>query len=117
YRDVTLRFVHSTFIENVFAKPVDVLQENRRLVVRCYLNSKTVAPRSLKVELLDGPTVISSATATVLAAGPFHDVTLQNLRGIQLWDITNPKLYQVRVTLLEADSSVDSYETRTGFRE
>jgi len=117
YRDVTLRFVHSTFIENVFAKPVDVLQENRRLVVRCYLNSKTVAPRSLKVELLDGPTVISSATATVLAAGPFHDITLQNLRGIQLWDITNPKLYQVRVTLLEADSSVDSYETRTGFRE
>ncbi|HEY9501097.1 MAG TPA: sugar-binding domain-containing protein, partial [Pyrinomonadaceae bacterium] len=41
YRDVSLRFVHSTYIENVFAKPVDVLKENRRLDVRCYINSKT----------------------------------------------------------------------------
>jgi len=117
YRDVSLRFVHSTYIENVFAKPVDVLKENRRLDVRCYINSKTTGARSLKVELLDGPTVLSSTTATVAGAGPFQDVTLQNLAGIQLWDITIPRLYQVRVTLLEDEKSVDSYETRTGFRE
>ena len=117
YRDVSLRFVHSTYIENVFAKPVDVLKENRRLDVRCYINSKTTGARSLKVELLDGPTVLSSTTATVAGAGPFQDVTLQNLAGIQLWDITSPRLYQVRVTLLEDEKSVDSYETRTGFRE
>ena len=117
YRDVSLRFVHSTYIENVFAKPVDVLKENRRLDVRCYINSKTTGARSLKVELLDGPTVLSSTTATVVGAGPFQDVTLQNLAGIQLWDIASPRLYQVRVTLLEDEKSVDSYETRTGFRE
>jgi len=85
--------------------------------VRCYINSKTTGARSLKVELLDGPTVLSSTTATVAGAGPFQDVTLQNLAGIQLWDITSPRLYQVRVTLLEDEKSVDSYETRTGFRE
>lgn len=117
YRDVSLRFVHSNFIENVFAKPVDVLKENRRLDVRCYLNTKTAGSRTLKVDLLDGPTVISSATATVSESGSFQDVTLQNLASIQLWDIASPKLYQVRVTLLEGDTSVDTYETRTGFRE
>ena len=117
YRDVSLRFVHSNFIENVFAKPVDVLKENRRLDVRCYLNSKTAGPRTLKVDLLDGPTVISSATANVSESGSFQDVRLQDLAGIQLWDIARPKLYQVRVTLLECDTSVDTYETRTGFRE
>src|SRR6185503_5785747 len=37
YRDVALRVVPNTFIENVFAKPVDVLGPDRRVEVRCFL--------------------------------------------------------------------------------
>ena len=35
YRPVALRVVPETFIEDVFAKPVDVLAEDRRVDVRC----------------------------------------------------------------------------------
>src|SRR5437762_8157196 len=39
YRDVELRFVNPTFIENVFARPADVLNDaDRRVRVRCYLD-------------------------------------------------------------------------------
>ena len=37
YRDVHLRAVPHTFIDNVFAKPVDVLSDTRRLDVRVFL--------------------------------------------------------------------------------
>jgi beta-galactosidase len=38
YRDVALRVVPQTFIENVFAKPVNVMSSERRLEVRCFLD-------------------------------------------------------------------------------
>ncbi len=37
YRDVALRAVRDTFIASVFAKPADVLSEERRVTVRCFL--------------------------------------------------------------------------------
>src|SRR5687767_15600202 len=53
YRDVNVRVVPTTFIENVFAKPVDVLSNNRSVNVRSYLNATGVGPRKLTAELRD----------------------------------------------------------------
>jgi len=118
YRDVSVRFVPVTFIENVFAKPVDVLTDNRRLEVRTYLDSKSQSgSRTLTVELLDGPRRVASQSSDITSNAPYYDTTLNNLGPIELWDGDNPKLYQVRVTLLENGKEVDSYQTRIGFRE
>jgi beta-galactosidase len=56
YRDVALRFVPQGFIENVFAKPVNVLSDDRHLEVNCFLDlqSEPTAPLRLVAELLDG---------------------------------------------------------------
>src|SRR5262245_7568526 len=55
YRDVTLRALNETFIENVFAKPVNVLRDDRRLEVRCFINNRSAGrPMKLTVELRDG---------------------------------------------------------------
>ena len=48
YRDVALRVVPSTFIENVFAKPVDVLTANRSVKVRVFLDESAEKRRSLQ---------------------------------------------------------------------
>jgi beta-galactosidase len=119
YREVALRVVPQTFIENVFAKPRDVLSNNRSVEVRCYLDSKGGASgqRKLTAELRDGTRVLASQSASVSAGTSTIDLTLNNLGSIDLWDTNNPKLYQVRVSLLEAESLVDEYETRIGFRE
>jgi len=114
YRDVSLRVVPTAFIENVFAKPVDVLSNNRSVNVRCYLDGKSAGGK-LTAELRDGNRVIS--TESVNVSSGHHDIQLTNLRQIELWGVDHPKLYQIRVSLFEGDNLTDEYETRIGFRE
>src|SRR4030095_5338356 len=108
YRDVALRFVPQSFIENVFAKPQDVLSNNRSVKVRCYLDSKgaSSAQRKLTAELRDGSRVLATQSLPVTANSSPYDLSLNNLGTVELWDLNNPKLYQVRVALFEGDSLV-----------
>lgn len=120
YRDVTLRFVNQVFIENVFAKPIDVLSQDRKLEVRCYLDESKSrgAPLMLTASLLDGNRVVAAQTREITPNGQAHyDLTLTNIRDIELWDIDRPKLYQVLVGLAEREHVIDQYEARIGFRE
>jgi beta-galactosidase len=124
YRDVRLRAVPEMFIENVFAKPVEVMGENRRLDVRCFLSdvqSKTsgasMEPSRISVELRDGDRVVAQASGPVPAGKEYHDVSLTGLGSIQLWDLDRPKLYDVRVSLFQETSRLDHYDVRIGFRE
>ncbi len=119
YRDVQLRVVSETFIENVFAKPVNVLKSDRRVDVRCFLNSQSPAtgPLKLTAELRDGDRVIATTSDDLPAtAAAHHDLSFRNLPAIELWDLDRPKLYQVRVAL-SGSSTNDHYETNIGFRE
>jgi beta-galactosidase len=115
YRDVRLRVVPKTFIENVYAKPVRVLSPDRALTVRCYLNGAK-SGGTLTVELRDGNQAIKSASSPVTNS-EFQDISLEQLGDIQLWDLSKPFLYRVAVTLKNPDGSQDHYETRVGFRE
>ncbi len=119
YREVNLRAVNQTFIENVFAKPVNVLQENRSVNVRIYLDGKNQSNNlKLTAELRDGERVIATKTQNATNANqPFQEINLENLGAIELWDVEKPKLYSVRVTLSDVAKVVDHYDTRIGFRE
>src|SRR5580658_2178005 len=46
YREVSLRVVSPTFIENIFAKPKDVLSAHPAIDVQCFLNSADKAMES-----------------------------------------------------------------------
>ena len=114
YRDVSLRVVPTAFIENVFAKPVDVLSNNRAVNVRCYLTGANLGGK-LTAELRDGDRVVSTQSVNVSAGQ--YDIQLTNLGAIELWGIDHPKLYQVRVSLFDGNNLSDQTETRIGFRE
>ena len=126
YREVALRIVPDTYIENIFAMPKDVLSNHPSLEVRCFLDgpaSSWSTPRTLEVELLDGDRVVSKASQKVAAKPPTQQemalqaVTLSNLGQIRLWDLQHPQLYTVRVRLLEQGKVVDEDTRRFGFRE
>ena len=120
YRDVALRFVPEVFIENVFVKPSDVLSSDRKLEVRCYLDEpkSTGAPMMLTASLLDGNHVIAAQTPEIILNGQArYDLTLTNIRDIELWNTDQPKLYQVIVSLSDRERVIDQYETRIGFRD
>ena len=118
YRDVQLRFVNQTFIENVFAKPVNVMQDNRSLKVRVYLEGARSNPLKLTAELRDGERVISSISQNLSnGSQPFDEIELTSLGNIDLWDTQRPKLYNVRVILSDGSRTIDHYDTRVGFRD
>ena len=128
YREVSLRIVPSTFIENVFAKPKDVLTAHPSVDIDCFvqhldaghLGAKKDA-LTLEVDLRDGDRVLAKGAQRVppsAAADPVvHSVHLDSLGSIKLWDLTNPNLYTVHVRLLRGTQPVDEVSRTIGFRE
>ncbi|MDE2184719.1 MAG: beta galactosidase jelly roll domain-containing protein [Alphaproteobacteria bacterium] len=119
YREVSLRVVPQTFIENVFVRPKDVLTGRPGLDVLCYLEGPAGAGLSLEAVVLDKEKVIGRAVQTVaVAGGPGEPITVTftPLRGVTLWSLQRPYLYTVRVRLLEGNKVVDELALRTGFR-
>jgi beta-galactosidase len=121
YREVALRTVPETFIENVFARPSDVLGENSRVDVRCFLNKRGTKenPLALTAELRDGRRLLASCRRQVPAGSVEigFELTPSDPGEIELWDLDNPRLYEVFVRLHEGNACVDEYATRIGFRE
>jgi beta-galactosidase len=113
YRDVELRVVPQTHLSHVFAKPVQVMSNDRKAVVRCYLDGPVGKPITITAELRDGDSVVNTASVTVSAAADHHDITIEGLSAVELWDLRHPKLYQVTVRL----DNGDALSTRIGFRE
>ena len=143
YREVFVRVVPQLALENIYAQPLDVLTASA-LATHIHLNVGAKAKArglSVHVELYDGVRIVARATEKLASvpvspvmllsdagqaqgAEPFaetdkpaHTVILRNLKDIELWDLQKPKLYTVRVTLLEDGSEVDSMTRRIGFRE
>jgi beta-galactosidase len=67
YREVNLRIVPPTYIDNIFAKPTDVLSGNPSLEVNCFVAGEPVAGGALSIEaeLRDGDNVIAKASRTI----------------------------------------------------
>ncbi|MDE3201523.1 MAG: beta galactosidase jelly roll domain-containing protein [Acidobacteriota bacterium] len=124
YREVQLRVVSATYIENIFAQPKEVLSGRPALDVECFLESSEKASGSvytLEAVLYDGAQEIAATRQAVPAWG---DVALKpqtlhfdGIDGIALWDLHAPKLYRVEVRLIKAAETVDSDTRRIGFRE
>jgi beta-galactosidase len=124
YREVALRIVPATYIENVFAQPKNALSEHPSLDVECFIQRLEPSQHALMLEaaLLDGANAIAKTTQQIPALGATtepmsHTLSFAPLSGIQLWDIAHPHLYSVRVRLLDGERILDEDRRRIGFRE
>ncbi|KAA6461194.1 glycoside hydrolase family 2 protein [Acidobacteria bacterium AB60] len=146
YREVSLRAVPETYIDNLFARPKDVLGEHPTVEVSCFVaaGAQPTGEYAIAAELLDGEKVLAKATQKVEfkapavesgepidpynAAPPYasvqtrtdparHDVTLTDFGKVNLWGLNAPHLYTVRVRLLRNGAAVDEETRRIGFRE
>ena len=145
YREVSLRVVSPTHIDNIFARPKDVLGSSPSLDVDCFLAGPHPEDGlALEVELRDGDKVIAKQSQLVkkyvpttdtnspldpatsapvhasveTASDPaLHTVSLNRLGKVQLWELQQPHLYSVHVRLLRAGQVIDEDTRRIGFRE
>jgi beta-galactosidase len=123
YREVALRIVPATFIENIFARPKDVLGAKPSLDVDCHLQHLEAShdALTLEVELRDGDRSIAKVSQRIPPSEPSaepvaHTVHLENLGAIKLWDLQHPNLYTVHVRLLKGAQLVDRDHRTLGFR-
>ncbi len=146
YREVSLRVVPETYLDNIFARPMYVLTDDRSLEVDCFMAGRPAAGQrmSLEVELKDGDRTIARGSHTIEAgsraddaastldpvtSGPVYagaetttdatryTVPVAGLREVQLWDLEHPRLYTVQVRLLRDGRVQDEDTRRIGFRE
>ncbi len=124
YREVSLRIVPPVFIENLVARPKDVLTGSPKLDVEYYLQTaeKTAHPVMVEAALLDGDRILAvQKHEQKLVLGKDEpqkfSISLPAFSGVQLWDLDHPKMYTVRVRLLHGDQATDEQTRRFGFRE
>ena len=143
YREVSLRMVSQTYIDNVFARTKDVLTGNPSVDVDVFLAGKSAANLVLEVELRDGERVVAkgrdegtltegadpNASMDPTTSAPMyastettsdparHTITLAKVGDVALWDLQHPKLYTVHVRLLQDGKLMDEDSRRIGFRE
>jgi beta-galactosidase len=124
YREVALRIVSPTFIENIFAQPRDVLSKQPSVEVHCFVEHAEKSSESglhLEAALYDGDRLLKSASMQVPSGddtgGAPHVLKLEQLGSIDLWNLHAPKLYRVEVKLKQGDTFLDSDSRRIGFRE
>jgi beta-galactosidase len=121
-RPVALRAVPQIFISDVFAKPVDVLNSNRRVEVTCTIDAAMVPqkPLQIRMDMMDGERRVASVSKALNLEQVGESVvalTLSDLDNVKLWDVEAPQLYQVVATLLLDGESLHDYRTRIGLRE
>src|ERR1700733_6495996 len=124
YREVWLRIVPGTYIENVFAKPKDVLSGHPSVDVDCHIQHLEASREPLRVEavLRDGDRVMQKGSQNIPASSAsaedsVHTVTLANLSSIKLWDLAHPNRYKVEISLWRGSQRMDSVSRVIGFRE
>jgi beta-galactosidase len=144
YREVSLRIVSHTYLDNIFARPTGVLGPNPSLEVDCMLaGPASGGALSLEVELRDGeksvakmvqPVNIDAAPDPDASMDPLsyapvhastetstdparHTISLTSLGSIKLWELRKPALYNVHVRLLQEGKVIDEDTRRVGFRE
>lgn len=119
---VSLRAVPTSFIRDVFARPVNVLDRHRQLEIACCIDNgaSPAGPLRIVSTLLDGTRTIATASKDLPLEKPGPQelkLTLGDLQNVTLWSVENPHLYQVRVTLYQNGEALHTYSTRIGFRD
>ena len=124
YREVSLRVVPATSIENIFVRPKNVLTQSPAVEVDCFVQHLEASkdPLTIEVELLDGDHVVAKASLPLPPSAPendpvAHTAHLEGLNGIKVWDLEKRNLYSARVRLRRGTQVVDEDSRRFGFRE
>ncbi|GHT58744.1 beta-galactosidase [Bacteroidia bacterium] len=123
YRDVWLIYANPTHIAQwgVFAYPVVETGRTPSLHVEVEIENGSDANNTLTVnnELIspDGKVVAGNTKKIVVAAGRKNKLTVDlTVKNPQLWNLNNPRLYQLKTTILQNGKAIDETTTTTGFR-
>ena len=117
YRDTWLRITAPVSIGNVKIETPDVLAVAKTVTVHILLANPGALALSGRVTVtLRDAAGKAIATGDATVEGGSAAITLGDLDGIALWDVSDPRLYTIE-TSLETPHGTDALATTFGFRE
>ena len=120
YREVSLRIVEPIFINNLYARAYDCLKEEKRLELDIEIKNFEKHRDDLEVVVDFGDDTFEETLSTKLPieeGTSIKSIEIDQLNMVKLWDIENPKLYEIKVKLLKDSEVIDEYKDTFGFRE
>lgn len=122
YRTITVYPKPKVYFRDVFASPANVLTPDRSCAVRCVLNSngKVTGKVTVVAQLRQDGKLLASTSSRFdnLPNGErVETLNLTGLSSVRLWDVDDPALCEVEVTVRIAGKQVDSQSVRIGFRD
>lgn len=116
YREVSLEIYEKDFLSDVFVKPISVEDNIKTLEIETTVEGTQIPlrPFSLVYDIYDGEKPIASYTVDSVVEGVNTNTIYPS--GLTNWNINNPKLYTLKVRLLEADQLWDLKEVTFGVR-
>ncbi|MCA9899933.1 MAG: glycoside hydrolase family 2 protein [Ardenticatenaceae bacterium] len=114
YRDVYLRQVNPTHIDNIFVQTTNVVQ-HPRLTAEIRL-SRLKPNLTLEASLVDAAGQEVASLQQPVAAQT-NRLAWADLPDVVLWSTETPTLYTIQVTLWENGRLLDTLTTRFGFRQ
>jgi beta-galactosidase len=113
YRDVYLRFVNPTYIDGLFIKPSNVLEDPQ---LHCEVSlSRNEPDLVIRALLLDQEGQSLAEVETFVKGNP-SPIKFESLPEIDLWSLDDPTLYTLHVSLVKEGKVIDDNSARFGFR-
>lgn len=116
YREVELEVKSAVYIDHVMMKTFDGGLEhiNDMLLDTTILLSEHIEDAVIQLDVLDeGAAIAQFSTSTI--DDRLFQIT-EHVKNITRWSLDQPKLYQVRISLVRSQGIVDQIETTMGFR-
>lgn len=115
-RDVWLLTIPKNHIEHLKINTPNVSVKQAALNVDVQINEFTKNNKiSLEAVLID-PNGKTIAVKNTSIKGKVTNIKFNDINNPELWDVDDPNLYTLRVTLLENNIEKDKIEEKTGFR-
>ncbi|MDO5734525.1 MAG: glycoside hydrolase family 2 TIM barrel-domain containing protein [Eubacteriales bacterium] len=119
YREVNLRVLDSVHIERLFLDCPEPLAESKKLNCRAEISAKEEQKAKAQLSLFDASEQLLAEKEfdLLLEAGEnLINLSLDDLRGLELWSIDDPVLYRLELKL-ETSELEDLLSDRFGFRK
>jgi len=113
YRDVHMRIVPQTFIENIFVKTSHILTDPQ---VLCEVRLNRMRPGLMLQAILLDQKGEKIATAQTSAEGKTTIIKFTSLSDIQLWSLGHPHLYTIEGSIIKENELIDTLSSCFGFR-
>jgi len=121
YREVSLGIYDEIFISNIKVETPNVLEDEKRINLKVFLKNinqqKTNVDFNVKIREKCGKEIFcADFKEATTESNSVYNFNIGGLKNIKLWDIDNPNLYEIAVSI-KAETSSDEYIDSFGFRE